>query len=340
MRPVNARRAFTLIELLVVIAIIAILIALLVPAVQKVREAAARTQCVNNMKQVMLATHGYHDAHKVLPAGCDLQFQSALLYILPYIEQTTTYNNYNHTLPAGVVAGGPGSYWFQLAGNTTGGAGEQPPTFLCPAAPAPNQTVWQSQLQTPPGTANVDFPTTVFALTQAETYNYGPAPNAPLNGNLGMTNYLPMAGYYGLGTSSPGVTNPTYIGAFPYNTVPKSQVRVTLGTISDGTSNTIGYCESAGGWVPLNPAGWGQISWVCAVGFTNYWQCAVSGNGNCNFASGFGLSSGLPGSFHNNRINVAYCDGSVRNIGGDLAWPLIVYLVGTRDGQGVAPDTE
>jgi len=113
MVPLNwlrRRVGFTLIELLVVIAIIAILIALLVPAVQKVREAAARIQCSNNVKQMVLASHNYNDTKKTLPAltsstsapkygayqGC------ILITILPFIEQTALYNS---------ATANPGNTW-------------------------------------------------------------------------------------------------------------------------------------------------------------------------------------------------------------------------------------
>jgi prepilin-type N-terminal cleavage/methylation domain-containing protein len=105
MMPQTLRRrtGFTLIELLVVIAIIAVLIALLLPAVQQAREAARRTQCKNNMKQLGLALHNYHDTAKQFPPGCfvvnSAQYAtnrgSMLAQLLPYFDQAPLYNAIN-----------------------------------------------------------------------------------------------------------------------------------------------------------------------------------------------------------------------------------------------------
>ncbi len=144
------RLGFTLIELLVVIAIIAVLIALLLPAVQQARESARRTQCKNNLKQLGLAMHNYHDVHGQFPqnfdcawgAGGGTQAEWSWLFMsLPYIDQSALYNSldFNQANVAG-------------RGNDWNGAGASPaltlsplqirrkviPAFLCPSNDAPN----------------------------------------------------------------------------------------------------------------------------------------------------------------------------------------------------------
>lgn len=125
---------FTIIELLVSIAIIGVLVALLVPAVQSAREAARRSQCVNNLKQLALAMHGYHDVHGTLPPGkkgcC---WGTWLVFILPQIEQQALYNSWNQ---AGSNAPGwPDGYdqdlrFFGATNRTT--TSQWVNVFLCP----------------------------------------------------------------------------------------------------------------------------------------------------------------------------------------------------------------
>ncbi|MCX7427570.1 MAG: DUF1559 domain-containing protein [Planctomycetia bacterium] len=100
-----SKRGFTLVELLVVIAIIGILIALLLPAVQAAREAARRSQCLANVRQIALGMHGYHDTNRVLPVGCySCCWGTWLDALLPYVEQDELANQYHYDHKYGVYA--------------------------------------------------------------------------------------------------------------------------------------------------------------------------------------------------------------------------------------------
>src|SRR5687768_14240334 len=103
----SPRKGFTLVELLVVIAIIGVLVALLLPAVQSAREAARRTQCTNQIKQLGLAVHNFHDVYQIFPASQDQRRNPAgatvgsswVTRVLPFIEQQALHEKYNYDQP-------------------------------------------------------------------------------------------------------------------------------------------------------------------------------------------------------------------------------------------------
>jgi type II secretory pathway pseudopilin PulG len=331
------------VELLVVIAIIAILIGLLLPAVQKVREAAARTQCMNNLKQIALAAHDYDSAHGWLPGGLDKQSNGPLVYMLPFLEQDNAFRNYSFrpslygyyymdplnrppTTNSNVIPPAPtpnGVYGLQVTVKS----------FLCPSAIPPSGTSTAVVIQTA-AISNIDYPDP-FGVPSYNFISSG-YPGALV---IGRTNYIAMGGVGdSTGQFFGDPTAPGYGGLFTY----RDQVR--LGSVPDGTSNTIMFAEAAGGFVDWGPGdsrtGWNGQCWAVGPTYSIFGTCPDPSNPNCVFTStGMGLSTMLPGSLHTaNRINVVYGDGSVRNIPPALDFNVYLAICGKADGQVVLAD--
>jgi prepilin-type N-terminal cleavage/methylation domain-containing protein len=247
MRRSLRRSAFTLIELLVVIAIIAILIGLLVPAVQKVREAAARTQCQNNLKQLGLAAHNYAGAYQgTLPPGWlgtypDLgappdfgqQNVGVLTYLLPYVEQDNVYKGINSptvVIDYNTTVIGPG--WWNFGSSWTM-AHAKIKTFLCP-----------SDIPDAASTGVFALLQTVRSGTNAAYLSGGYFAGSARSLDLGLTNYVGVSG--GMGhVSGGGVQNgwDNWEGFFSN----RSSTSITKVTGGDGSSNTIMFGETCGG---------------------------------------------------------------------------------------------
>jgi len=340
----RARRGFTLIELLVVIAIMAVLMGLLMPAVQKVREAAARTQCMNNLRNVGLSVSQYHTNRKgqlpplwapvTVPSGntqVQIGERQLFLSLLPYLEQEVLAKRMVMS-PSGTLA--------PAANIIPAGA-----YYTSQSQPAPHSTVLPI----------LNCPT--------DRYSAGGVVQVPSSGAWGSTGYA--ANYQIFGNPDPVIA-----GAWPNCLIGTPTITATFG---DGTSNTVMFAEksaqcvvnyagqnpavnnggNAWAWTPYNalatpPNGFTNVNYAPIFAFgsfvlaTNYGGPAASGNQvgdiyNPPADKDPFTNCGRTSSYHTGSANICLADGSVRNLAPDVAPGVWIQLV-TPSGNDLTPD--
>ncbi|HEY8504432.1 MAG TPA: DUF1559 domain-containing protein [Gemmataceae bacterium] len=309
------RSAFTLIELLVVIAIIAILIGLLLPAVQKVRAAAARMNCQNNLKQIVLASHNYHDARGVLPPGRDQQSLSTHAYLLPYIEQDNVYKLIDFT-----------QGWDAPANDAARAA--EVTVFRCPADP---------RNETPPGWAGTNYRACqgsgiLWGMPSSSGPNSTmPPPNGVFYVNS-KTKLLDITD----GSSNTAAFSEHKIGDFSNAISTEDGDTYWPRTYPDTQDGAVADCAN----LDITDLSFQRVSDVGAPwlqGYhstTIYFHVGPPNTRSCMYPSGRIATTANSG--HTSGVNVALADGSVRFVSQSVS--LVTWrALGSRNGGEVLP---